>query len=279
MAWTTPKTDFANGDVLTAAEMNAVGNDLVWLHDNGGDITNVIAGTGISGGGTSGDVTITNSMATTIDAKGDLIAGTADNAFARVAVGTDGQVLTADAASTAGVKWASAAAASPAFTLLSTTNLTGAATVTVTGISGKDSILVIVRDASSANASAQFGVRLNTLDTGYQTAGIQMTGLGTYANTYLLGYNTVHSRILFAGMSNNSTDYASGSVFISGCSTSGYKRFASTGAGGQSYMGSNQYGYITQGTVELAAAVTQIQVLSSTGNFDGGTVEVWVSTV
>lgn len=42
---------------------------------------------------------------TIIDAKGDIIAGTAADTAARVAVGTDGQVLTADSASTPGVKW------------------------------------------------------------------------------------------------------------------------------------------------------------------------------
>ncbi len=40
-----------------------------------------------------------------IDAKGDLIAGSADNAVARVAVGSNGQVLVADSAQTAGIKW------------------------------------------------------------------------------------------------------------------------------------------------------------------------------
>ena len=38
-----------------------------------GDIEGLTAGVGISGGGTSGTVTITNSMATEITAKGDLI--------------------------------------------------------------------------------------------------------------------------------------------------------------------------------------------------------------
>jgi len=42
---------------------------------------------------------------TLIDAKGDLIVGSADNTAARLAVGTDGFVLTADSAEATGVKW------------------------------------------------------------------------------------------------------------------------------------------------------------------------------
>lgn len=45
-----------------------------------------------------------------LTAKGSTIAATAASTPAEVAVGTDGQVLTADAASSAGVKWAAAAA-------------------------------------------------------------------------------------------------------------------------------------------------------------------------
>lgn len=48
---------------------------------------------------------IANSLVTT---KGDLIAATANAAPSRLAVGSDGQVLTADAASTPGMKWAAA---------------------------------------------------------------------------------------------------------------------------------------------------------------------------
>lgn len=82
--------------------------DFTWV--NGGDITEVTAGVGISGGGTSGAVTITNSMATAIDAKGDLVAGTGADTFSRLAVGSNNTVLTADSTTATGLKWATPAA-------------------------------------------------------------------------------------------------------------------------------------------------------------------------
>ena len=85
--------------------------DFVWITNDVGDITAVTAGTGISGGGTSGAVTITNSMATEITAKGDLIVGTGNAAFDNLPAGTNGHVLTADSTvSPTGLKWAAAAA-------------------------------------------------------------------------------------------------------------------------------------------------------------------------
>lgn len=41
-----------------------------------------------------------------VDAKGDLVTATADNVVARLAVGTDAQVLTADSSQATGLKWA-----------------------------------------------------------------------------------------------------------------------------------------------------------------------------
>jgi hypothetical protein len=75
-----------------------------------GDIEGVTAGTGISGGGTSGTVTITNSMATAIDAKGDLIVGTGADTFARLPAGTNTYTLVADSAEATGLKWAAPSA-------------------------------------------------------------------------------------------------------------------------------------------------------------------------
>lgn len=80
-----------------------------WVGYGSGDITGVTAGTGISGGGTSGSVTITNSMATEITAAGDIIVGTGSGTFDNLPIGTTGQVLTADTTvSPYKVKWATA---------------------------------------------------------------------------------------------------------------------------------------------------------------------------
>jgi hypothetical protein len=95
--------------------------DFTWIANDVGDITGVTAGTGLTGGGTSGTVTValdaTAVIAPTIvDAKGDLIAGTAADAVARLAVGTNGQILTADSTAATGMKWATSSSSSgPAF--------------------------------------------------------------------------------------------------------------------------------------------------------------------
>jgi hypothetical protein len=68
--------------------------DFVWTDVNPGDITGVTAGVGISGGGTSGTVTVTNDMATTITTNGDLIYGTGSGTYTRRGIGSTGQVLT-----------------------------------------------------------------------------------------------------------------------------------------------------------------------------------------
>jgi len=85
--------------------------DFVWTDMNPGDITGVTAGTGISGGGTSGTVTITNSMATEITAKGDLIVGTGSATFDNLAAGANGSTLVADSSTSTGLRYQGSQAA------------------------------------------------------------------------------------------------------------------------------------------------------------------------
>lgn len=89
----------------------------------------ISAGTGLTGGGDlSADRTISANFGTTsgtiaqgndsritgaiqsstVTTKGDILAATASSTLARLGVGSDGQILTADSTQTAGIKWTSA---------------------------------------------------------------------------------------------------------------------------------------------------------------------------
>ena len=68
-----------------------------------GDISDVVAGSGLAGGGSSGAVTLTVDT----DAKGDLIVGTGADAATKLSVGTNTYVLTADSSTTSGLSWTS----------------------------------------------------------------------------------------------------------------------------------------------------------------------------
>lgn len=119
-----------------------------------GDIEGVTAGIGISGGGTSGTVTVTNSMATAIDAKGDLVAGTGADTFAKLTVGANGTTLVADSAEATGLKWATPAGGkvlqvvsatySTATTIASTTYTDTGLTASITPSAATSKVLVLV---------------------------------------------------------------------------------------------------------------------------------------
>jgi hypothetical protein len=164
--------------------------DFVWVTNDVGDITAVTAGTGISGGGTSGAVTITNSMATEITAKGDLIVGTGNAAFDNLPAGTNGHVLTADSTvSPTGLKWA----AGGKFAQIVYADNTGQTTITSTSFVTSNLTATITPSATSSKVLIQVNIPF------YGPGGGQQMDLAIFRGTVGSGTNLSPSHSLLWG--------------------------------------------------------------------------------
>lgn len=117
-----------------------------------------------------------------VDAKGDLIAATAADTPARLAVGTNGQVLTADSSEATGMKWATSA--SGGMTLLSTTTLSGSSTSISVSPSGYKNLEIWVEGVNaSSNPSLYMAINNDTTATNYRNSWSGSVGYG-YSSGY-----------------------------------------------------------------------------------------------
>ena len=118
----------------TAGQILAVSGGVpAWINNDQGDITEVQAGTGISVASGTGPIpVVTNTVATTFDAKGDLVVGTGADTFAKLTAGTNTYILTADSAEATGLKWAAPAGGGKVLQVVSTTYATQVQNFTTT---------------------------------------------------------------------------------------------------------------------------------------------------
>lgn len=127
LVWLDPDEGFSLRTRVTLLEQSANGIPQA-LVDFKGDLLTATADNTVTrlGVGTNGQVLTANSATATglewqtpsndipvsiVDAKGDLVIGTADNTVSRFGVGTNGQVLTADSNQANGLVWTTPAAA------------------------------------------------------------------------------------------------------------------------------------------------------------------------
>ena len=268
----------AEGMVSYLMDTNAVEvyDGSAWVGVATGDITAVTAGTGISGGGTSGAVTITNSMATEITAAGDIIVGTGSGTFDNLPIGTTGQVLTADTTvSPYKVKWASAASGG-GFTLINSggTTLSGSSTSVSSIPTTYRNLHIYVEGfyAGSNNNNGRFQFNSETGDN-YAFMGLRRSG-GNAEATATEGNND--TGIYFASVTGTSDTGNFAYLMIPNYGATTHRK---TGMG-VSYTkndGSPGDYYVMQvfGVLQnSSSAITSVEVVSN-GSWGGGKVYVY----
>ena len=270
---------FVTGDVLTAAQVNDyLMLQTVMVFANSAARTSALSGvlaeglvsylkdtdvievyTGAAWVSLDDPNAIQNSIVT---AKGDLIGASAASTPARLAVGANDTVLTADSAQATGLKWATPATGG--MTLLSTTTLSGA-TTTISSISGAYKQLVAyIELPQNATADGQFRIAPN----------------GDTNLAYLVGvkiattvYDVNGGYITTASTSNRSTTNFSTTLVIDNYTTTAtlkpvqyYGWYAPTSGSGQ---------FMSSGVYASASAVTSLVFSNSGGNLSSGTVYLY----
>jgi hypothetical protein len=137
---------------------------------------------------------------TLIDAKGDLIVGSAADTAARLAVGTNDYVLTADSSATNGIKWAAAGGSSKVVQIVSGTYSTQTITtsttlvdtglsVSITPTSASNKVLVFLTQngigKTAANINSSVEIALLRGSTNIQTVATRMLEEDHAANTFI----------------------------------------------------------------------------------------------
>ena len=206
-------------------------------------------------------------QSTIVDAKGDLIVATAADTPARLAVGANDTILTADSSTATGLKWA-AAASGGGMTLLDSGSFTGASVTTATLSTSYNDLYVVVRNFQPVS-NARLQVRFN----GDSAANYSDNGIDYDSYAYS---QTQHNEVGMIQLSSNTTslitfnvpDYANTSTYKILFVPSAVVANVTTPANAQ----------YTAGRISAwksTAAVTSLTFFCSTGNFTAGTYRVY----
>lgn len=216
-----------------------------------------------------------NEATATLTTTGDLLYASAANTLARRGIGATGDILTVSggvpvwsAPATSGTNWVSIGSAS----------LTGAQTVTISGISSRQKIAVYINGGSSATGSATIGVRFNG-DTGSNyNYHIGVNVATSTANNMVDGTGTTSGDHFPIYKINTGGSGGSGTLYLDGGNTTGVKSVFWGGAGAAGASTSGMTGHYGGGFWNNSATITSVSVWSSSGNLDGGLMYVYAST-
>jgi hypothetical protein len=289
--------DFVTGEVLTAADVDGYLMQGVWVFASAAardaavtspqegnfaylkdtNVTTYYTGSAWANLDTTG---MTNPMTTT----GDVIYSSPGSTPVRLGIGTAGQVLQVNSGATA-PEWATAGGSGSNFTLLNSpsgTALNPNASVTISGISGKDKILVMVTAASPDSGSNNCfpRLRLNS-DTGsnYYYNGFMTIGNSTYSSdSFISNFGNPDTSFPLTRMSTQPASEAYAYALFTGCNSSGVKTIQMSGGstrGGGTEQRSFSYGGYYSGSSTISSVTLFADGAFS--NYDAGTIFVYTS--
>jgi len=214
---------------------------------------------------------------TLVDAKGDLIVGSAADATARLAVGTNDHVLTADSSATNGIKWA-AASGGGAFTSIASGSLSSTS-VSITGIVGTyTNLMLFVRDWYPSSQDHYLAIRFNNNSSGtnYGWTLVRSQATSTGANQFAA--NEFHFNDGANGQNNSDgNNFAKFTIFdYTNTSTHKFAEFGGSFLAGTTPTQTQRV--INGGLVWKAtpAAITEINIIMIGGSsFSAGTYELY----
>jgi hypothetical protein len=208
---------------------------------------------------------------TIVDAKGDLITATAADTPARLAVGTNNTVLTADSTTATGLKWAAPASAKTKWEQIATTATTSGSSFAFTSISGYSQLAVVFNEVSFSSQGT-FAVRINADSSVLYTVHGARTAYTSTTAGYVYG-ETRNDQDFRLAYPNETPFNVNGTLYLSGCNDTGYVWTQFTCI--PSTVQSGSLGTVQQGFYKGAATVSSLNF--SAGLLDGGSATLYGS--
>jgi hypothetical protein len=221
----------------------------------------------VSGGGVPAWTTTAD--VTPLTTKGDLFTFTTVDA--RIGVGANGTVLTADSAEATGLKWATASGSTLTVAEIATGTLSGAS-VTISSLSTYDQLFIQLRNVDMSSVTGM-GIRINNNSGSgnYIWNGFSVTPSQTTGNTQAVD-DTKFMPFYQGNLPSSAQDNDSGFT-LTNCKSAGFTNASWTSA----YKNSNTYLMAegAQGIYKVAEAVSSLVFVANSGTFDGGTYKIW----
>ena len=264
-----------SGDTLTVVRARAGTSGIT--HTAGASVKHVFTGddaTFFTTGTATADGAIQKSLVTT---KGDLVTATASATPARLGIGSNGQVLTADSTTATGIKWASQTRTG--WTFLTSGSVTSGSTLVISGLSSYNRIMIGLAAAVPTNNSSYLNYWANNKTETFKgtalkisdnpPSGTSISQIESYPinDTYVLGVSATQGTGLLLTIEDNLT--ASGKI-VKSYATGNYGT-----ATPPIYTSST-----SESILDTSGAVSSVTIALEFGSatFTQGSYRVWGST-